>query len=38
MWQRDVDSGGQVRQLAAKRLVDLTLLLGRLATQSRDFQ
>ncbi len=37
VWQRDVDSGGQVRHLIAKRLVDLTPLLGRLATESRDF-
>ncbi len=38
VWQRDVDSGGQVRHLIAKRLVDLTPLLGRLGTHSRDFQ
>ena len=37
VWQRDVDSGAQVRHLIAKRLVDLTPLLGRLATESRDF-
>jgi error-prone DNA polymerase len=37
VWQRDVDSGGQVCHLVAKRLVDLTPLLGRLATGSRDF-
>jgi error-prone DNA polymerase len=37
IWQRDVDSGGQVRHVIAKRLVDLTPLLGRLATASRDF-
>jgi error-prone DNA polymerase len=37
VWQRDVDSGGQVCHLIAKRLVDLTPLLGRLATESRDF-
>lgn len=39
-WQRDVDSGGEVRHLVAERLVDLTPLLGRLARQtnrSRDF-
>jgi error-prone DNA polymerase len=40
IWQRDVDSGGQVRHLVAKRLKDLTPLLGRLGRQaggSRDF-
>jgi error-prone DNA polymerase len=37
VWQRDVDSGGQVCHLIAKRLLDLTPLLGRLATASRDF-
>jgi error-prone DNA polymerase len=37
VWQRDVDSGGQVCHLVAKRLVDFTPLLGRLATESRDF-
>ena len=37
VWQRDVDSGGQVRHVIAKRLVDLTPLLGRLSTGSRDF-
>jgi error-prone DNA polymerase len=40
IWQRDVDSGGQVRHLIAKRLKDLTPLLGRLGRQadsSRDF-
>ena len=38
-WQRDEDSGGQVRHLVARRLHDLTPLLGRLAglTASRDF-
>ena len=38
-WQRDVDSGGQVQHLIARRLHDLTPLLGRLAeaTTSRDF-
>ena len=39
-WQRDVDSGGQVRNLVAQRLKDLTPLLGRLgrgANRSRDF-
>jgi error-prone DNA polymerase len=39
VWQRDVDSGGQVRHLVAERLEDLTPLLGRLGRygQSRDF-
>ncbi len=37
VWQRDDDSGGQVRHVIAKRLVDLTHLLGDLATTSRDF-
>jgi len=37
VWQRDEDSGGQVRHVIAKRLVDLTHLLGELATTSRDF-
>ncbi|MBS0407866.1 MAG: error-prone DNA polymerase [Proteobacteria bacterium] len=38
-WQRDEGSGGQVRHLVARRLHDLTPLLGRLAglTASRDF-
>ena len=36
-WQRDVDSGGQVCHLIARHLKDLTPLLGRLTTQSRDF-
>lgn len=37
VWQRDDDSGGEVRHVIAKRLVDLTHLLGALATSSRDF-
>jgi error-prone DNA polymerase len=40
IWQRDVESGGQVRHLIAHRLKDLTPLLGRLgrqASSSRDF-
>jgi len=40
IWQRDVDSGGQVRHLVAHRLKDLTGWLGRLGQQapsSRDF-
>jgi error-prone DNA polymerase len=37
VWQRDDETGGQVRHLVAKRLRDLTPLLGTLQTQSRDF-
>ena len=37
VWQRDVESGGEVRHLVAKRLRDLTPMLGILSTQSRDF-
>jgi error-prone DNA polymerase len=40
IWQRDVESGGNVRNLIAQRLKDLTPLLGRLGRQpssSRDF-
>jgi error-prone DNA polymerase len=39
-WQRDVESGGNVRHLIAERMKDLTPLLGRLgqqASKSRDF-
>jgi error-prone DNA polymerase len=38
-WQRDVESGGQVRHLIAEKLEDLTPLLGRLGRigSSRDF-
>ncbi len=39
-WQRDQESGGQVRNLIAKKLINLTPLLGRLGEQtnsSRDF-
>ena len=36
IWQRD--PGSAVCHLVAKRLVDLTPLLGTLATQSRDFR
>jgi error-prone DNA polymerase len=38
VWQRDVDSGGRVCHLVAKRLRDLTPLLGRLVSESRDFR
>lgn len=38
-WQRDVDSGGEVRHVVATGFKDLTPLLGRLAqtSRSRDF-
>jgi error-prone DNA polymerase len=36
-WQRDDESGGQVRHLIAHQLEDFTPLLGELATKSRDF-
>jgi len=36
VWQRDRDSA--VCHLVAKRLVDMTPLLGALTTQSRDFR
>ncbi len=36
VWQRDGDSG--VCHLVAKRLVDITHMLGTLAAQSRDFR
>lgn len=38
-WQRDVDSGGEVRHLVATGFRDLTPMLGRLAevNKSRDF-
>ena len=37
VWQRDAHGSGEVRHVVAKRLVDLTPLLGELATASRDF-
>ena len=37
VWQRDAETGGEVRHLIAKRLKDLTPLLGGLATRSREF-
>jgi len=36
-WQRDLESGGQVRHLVVQHCQDLTPLLGRLAHSSRDF-
>ena len=35
VWQRD--EGGEVHHLIAQHLIDLTHLLGELATQSREF-
>jgi error-prone DNA polymerase len=37
VWQRDAETGGEVRHLIAKRLKDLTPLLGGLTTHSREF-
>lgn len=37
IWQRDPTSG-EVQHLVARRVVDHTALLGRLATRSRDFR
>ncbi|MDO8451099.1 MAG: OB-fold nucleic acid binding domain-containing protein, partial [Rhodoferax sp.] len=37
VWQRDAETGGEVRHLIAGHLKDLTPMLGGLATQSRDF-
>ena len=37
VWQRDQDSGGEVRHLIARRLRDLTPMLGALKTQGREF-
>ena len=37
VWQRDTENGGRVCHVVAKRLVDLTPLLGELPTASRDF-
>lgn len=37
MWQRAEATGGEVRHVISKRMVDLTHLLGKLATTSRDF-
>jgi hypothetical protein len=36
VWQHD--SGSKVCHLVAKRLVDMTQLLGALTAQSRDFR
>jgi error-prone DNA polymerase len=36
-WQRDDETGGQVRHLIAHHLEDFTPILGELATRSRDF-
>jgi error-prone DNA polymerase len=37
VWQRDIESGGEVCHLIARRLKDLTPLLGGLTTASREF-
>jgi len=37
IWQRDEESGGNVKHVIAKRLVDMTPMLGALTTTSRDF-
>jgi len=37
VWQRDEETGGEVRHVVARRLQDLTPLLGELNTSSRDF-
>ena len=37
VWQRDAETGGEVRHLIAQRLKDLTPLLGGLSTRSREF-
>jgi error-prone DNA polymerase len=37
VWQRDVESGGEVCHLIAGHLRDLTPLLGQLTTHSREF-
>ncbi len=37
VWQRDTETGGLVRHVIAKHLVDLTPMLGDLTTSSRDF-
>ena len=38
IWQRDVNTGGQVTNLVAERIVDHTALLGSLQVRSRDFR
>ncbi|MFO1195866.1 MAG: error-prone DNA polymerase, partial [Burkholderiaceae bacterium] len=37
VWQRDSETGGQVMHLVARRVVDHSRLLGRLAARSRNF-
>ena len=37
VWQRDEATGGEVRHVIAKRLVDMTHWLGEMETTSRDF-
>jgi error-prone DNA polymerase len=38
VWQRDAQTGGQVMNLLAQRVVDHSFLLGDLLTKSRDFR
>ena len=38
LWQRDTATGGQVMHLIARRVIDDSALLGRLAPGSRDFR
>lgn len=38
LWQRDTATGGQVMHLIARRVLDDSALLGRLAPGSRDFR
>jgi error-prone DNA polymerase len=37
-WQRDAQTGGQVMNLLAMRVVDHSEMLGSLLTKSRDFR
>jgi error-prone DNA polymerase len=37
-WQRDRETGGQVTHLVARKILDDSRLLGRLAAPSRDFR
>jgi len=38
IWQADEATGGQVRHLVARRVVDHSAMLGELTTRSRDFR
>jgi hypothetical protein len=37
-WQRDAETGGQVRHLLAQKVVDHSSWLGALEVSSRDFR